>query len=151
MNLKPILYAEDEEDDAFMVRKAFAKANIRNPLVVVPDGSDAIEYLSGTGPYSDRTAHPLPCLALMDISMPGTSGLDVLKWIRTQPALCALPVIMLTSSSQQSDIHRAYIQGANGFLVKPGSPNDLYAMAQAIKDYWLLQNRAIPTQSNSAS
>ena len=80
--------------------------------------------------------------------MPGTSGLEVLKWIRTTPALCTLIVVMLTSSNQDADIHRAYLQGANGYLVKPSGIEDLIAMAKSIKDFWLVQNRInyrIPT------
>src|SRR4051812_10546785 len=99
MNGQPILYAEDEEDDVLFVQRAFKDAKILNPLVVVPDGLSAIDYLGGAGRYANRAEHPLPCLALLDFNMPQTSGLDVLKWIRTQPSVCTLPVIMLTSSS----------------------------------------------------
>jgi len=141
MNSDPILYAEDEEDDAFFVQRAFKQAGIQNRVVVAPDGLQPMDYLSGTGRFANRAEYATPCLVLLDISMPGKSGLEVLKWIRSQPAICAMPVLMLTSSSQESDIHRAYIQGANGFLVKPGNHDELVVMARAIKDYWLVQNR----------
>ncbi len=143
MTLNPILYAEDEQDDVFFVQRAFKETGILNDLVSVPDGDLAVDYLAGAGAYSNRAKHPLPCLALLDINMPKKSGLEVLKWVRAQPAICALPVIMLTSSSEEADIHRAYIQGANGFLVKPAKPDELLAMVRAIKDYWLIQNRAV--------
>jgi CheY-like chemotaxis protein len=141
--MNAILYAEDEEDDVFFIQTAFKQAAIENPLIIVPDGNRAVEYLAGTGSYADRSRHPLPCLGLLDLNMPGKSGLEVLQWIRSQPAICSLPVLMLTSSTQEADVHRAYIQGANGFLVKPSNPAALLTMVKAIKDYWLVQNRTV--------
>ena len=137
-----ILYAEDEEDDAFILQRAFRRAAIRNPLVIMPNGKMAMEYLSGTGLYADRGRHPVPCLVLLDLNMPGKSGLDLLKWIRAKPSTCTLVVLVITSSSQHADIHRAYLLGANGYLVKPGNQQELVTMAKAIKDYWLAHNWA---------
>lgn len=138
---KLILYAEDDENDAFFMERAFKQAGIQHRLQIVTDGKRAIEYLSGTGAYRNREEYPLPCLILLDLSMPGQSGHVVLKWVRTQPATCTLPVIVLTSSNQESDIHRAYILGANGYLIKPGKPEELQTMVKGIKGYWLTQNR----------
>lgn len=137
----PVLYAEDEENDAFLMQRAFRQLAIPNPLEIVADGKLAVEYLLGTGAYSDRHQHPMPCLVLLDLNMPGKSGLDVLKWLRAHPPISTLPVVVLTSSNQQTDIHRAYLQGANGYLIKPGKPNELLAMVKGINDYWLTQNR----------
>jgi CheY-like chemotaxis protein len=120
----------------------FKQAGINHRLVVVSSGKAAIEYLSGDGAYADRVQHPLPSLALLDVKMPGISGLDVLKWIRTTPGVCTLVAVMLTSSNQDADIHRAYLQGANGYLVKPGNLEAIVTLARAIKDYWLVQNRS---------
>lgn len=146
-----ILYAEDDENDAFLVLRALERAGVHNPLVVVSSGKAAIEYLSGAGAYGDRGLHPLPSLVLLDLNMPGPSGLEVLKWIRTTPGLSTLVVVMLTSSNQDADIHRAYIQGANGYLVKPSEFDEIIAMAKAMKDYWLLQNRsALPLPAPGA-
>ncbi len=97
--------------------------------------------MSGNGAYSDRIKWPLPSLILLDLKMPGLSGHEVLKWIRTRPETCTIPVIVLTSSHQDSDIRRAYILGANGYLVKPGTPAELLTMVEGIKNYWLTQNR----------
>lgn len=138
--LSPILYAEDEENDVYFLQRAFADASITNPLVIVRSGDAAVDYLSGEGDYADRVRYPLPCLALLDLNLPGKSGLEVLKWIRAQPSLCTLPVLMLTSSTQESDIHRAYVQGANGFLIKPGKPAELLAMVKALGEFWLVHN-----------
>lgn len=134
-----ILYAEDDENDAFLVQHAFAKAGITRPLVIVNSGKAVIDYLSSH--CSNGSATPVPSLVLLDLNMPGTSGLEVLKWIRATPVVSTLVVIMLTSSNQEADIHRAYIQGANGYLVKPSKVDELILMARAIKDFWLTQNR----------
>jgi CheY-like chemotaxis protein len=139
----PILYAEDDENDAFLMRHAFNQAGIINPLLVVSDGNAAIEYLLGTGEYAERKEHPLPCLVLLDLKMRGRSGLDVLKWKQDQPWLSTLPVLMITSSSQERDIREAYALGANGYLLKPNTPDDLLSLAKAIKDFWLNINLSI--------
>jgi CheY-like chemotaxis protein len=143
MNNLPVLYAEDEPDDVFLMQRAFRDAGIENPLVVVNDGRAAVDYLSGQGKYSSREQFPLPAVVILDLKMPRLSGLEVLKWIRSQPTLVTLPVVMLTSSNNDADIHRAYLQGANGYLVKPGKPSELLSMVKALKDFWLLHNRNI--------
>jgi CheY-like chemotaxis protein len=136
-----VLYIEDDPDDAFLLRHAFEQAGVEHRLVVVKDGTTAMDYFAGRGPYANRTQHPLPCLVLLDLKMPGISGLDVLRWIRTAPDVWAVPVVVLTSSFQESDVHHAYLRGANGYLVKPSKVDELVTMAKAIKDYWLVQNR----------
>src|SRR3954468_6669765 len=108
-----ILYAEDDESDAFLFKHAFKQAGIEPDLFIVPSGKAAIAYLSSAAPYNDRAKHPTPVLVLLDLNMPGISGLEVLKWIRTTPSVCRLITIVLTSSNQDRDIHRAYTQGAN--------------------------------------
>ncbi len=141
MSLKPILYAEDEENDTFFLQRAFKQAGIPNTLVTVPDGQEALDYCLGHGPYANRDEHPLPCLMLLDLNMPKKSGLEVLQGIRLEPSVRTLPVIVLTSSLQDSDIHRAYLNGANAYLAKPSQPDGLLAIAKAIQDFWLSQNR----------
>lgn len=121
----PVLYAEDSEDDAFLLQRAFTQAGVTHPLVVVPNGKAVVHYLSATGPYADRSQHPFPRLVLLDIKLPHRTGLDVLCWIRQQPELRRLPVIMLTSSAQDRDIASAYSLGANGYLVKPSNATGL--------------------------
>jgi len=144
----PILYAEDDENDAFLANRAFEKAEILNPLVVVSDGKAAIEYLAGTGQYANRTEYPLPCLILLDLKLPRVSGLEVLKWIRSQPSVCTLPVLILTSSNQDGDVHRAYILGANGYLMKPSKTDEMLVMAKGIRDFWLILNRNTGAMGN---
>ena len=140
MSLKPILYAEDEENDAFFLERAFKQAGIANPLVTVSDGQAAIDYCLGRGRYTNRGEHPLPCLLLLDLNMPKKTGIEVLMRIREEPSVRTLPVIVLTSSLQDSDIHRAYLKGANAYLAKPSQPEGLLVMAKAIQDFWLTQN-----------
>jgi DNA-binding response OmpR family regulator len=141
MSLKPVLYAEDEENDAFFFKRAFKQAQILNPLIVVPDGQAAIDYCSDSSPFTEHSQHPLPQLILLDLKMPKKSGMEVLQWLRQQSSVSTLPVVMLSSSTQDEDIHLAYRNGANGYLVKPSDPEELQLMVRAIHDYWLKQNR----------
>ena len=135
MNFAPILYAEDDENDAFFLRRAFKTAEMPCALTVVTDGQEAIDYCRARGAYADRAAHPLPCLILLDLNMPIKSGIEVLEWIRREPSLAAIPVIILSSSLQASDIHLAYSRGARAYLVKPSVPDELVGIARAIKDF----------------
>lgn len=143
MNLPPILYAEDEDNDVFFMRRAFRQAEIAHPLVVVADGEEAIDYCSGQGGYADRTIHPLPCLFLMDLNMPRKSGLEVLQWLRSNRSTAALPVIIFTSSIHDADLERAYRSGANAYLAKPSNINELTAMMRAVREFWLVHNQSV--------
>src|SRR5689334_4531702 len=114
-----ILLAEDDPNDVLLIQRAFQKAGLRNALKVVRDGEQAIEYLSGKGNYSQRDRYPLPFLVLLDLKMPGTDGFEVLEWVRSEPTLKRLLIVVLTSSNLQADVDRAYETGANSYLVKP--------------------------------
>jgi len=139
--LRPILYAEDEPDDVFFMIRACKHAGIESLIQTVNDGHEVIQYLSGQGKYADRNRYPMPRLVLLDLHMPDLSGFDVLQWIRRTPAVAMIPVLVLTSSTIQSDIDRASELGANGYLVKPGSPEEFVTMTKALRDYWLTQDR----------
>ena len=141
MNPNPVLYAEDEENDAYFLQRAFKTVEIPHPLVVVNDGQEAINYCRGDGAYANREEHPFPCLILLDLNMPKRSGIQVLDWIRKESLFPHVPVIVLTSSLQDADIALAYGHGANAYLVKPYKPEDLITMSQSINDFWILQNR----------
>jgi CheY-like chemotaxis protein len=132
----PVLYAEDDTNDAFFVERAFGLAQISNPLLIVGTGQDAIDYMAGAGKYSNRLEFPAPCLVLLDLKMPLKSGLEVLAWIRAEHG-AGIPVLVLTSSNQASDIYQAYAIGANGYLIKPGKPSELLLMVTGIKHFWL--------------
>src|SRR5262249_17375864 len=103
-----ILLAEDNEDDVILIERAFRKAGLLSPLMVVRDGEEAISYISGFGRYSDRAQFPLPDLFLLDLKLPMRDGFEVLRWIQTQPELKKLPVIVLTQSDRIRDANQAY-------------------------------------------
>jgi CheY-like chemotaxis protein len=113
------------------MRRALAKVNFTGELMAVSDGEEVIEYLEGKGGYADRDLHPLPCLILLDIKMLHLGGLEVLKWIRSRTCFDEIPVIMLTSSSQESDVAAAYALKADAYLVKPA---DLDVFRALVKD-----------------
>lgn len=141
-NTFPILLAEDDENDAFFVKRAFTAARVSNPLVIVNDGQQAIDYLSGNDPYTDRSKHPLPGLLILDLKMPYKTGHEVLQWLKDQPKLCRLPTIIWSSSLSLSDIDLAYQLGANAFITKPSSMEDTSELVTLIKRFWLDLNQS---------
>src|SRR5438034_3303443 len=140
-----ILLAEDREDDIVILRKAFAQTDFSGSLFVVRDGDEAIAYLQGEGPYINRAEYPLPALLLLDLKMPRKNGFEVLKWIRLQPGLRTLRVIVLTSSGEMHDVNLAYLLGANSFLEKPADFERFVAVVHAIEGYWLWMSEAPET------
>ena len=138
---KSILLAEDDPNDVLLLERAFQKAGLRNSLKIVPDGEQAIDYLSGRGIYADREQYPLPFLILLDLKMPGTDGFEVLQWLRADPELKRLLVVVLTSSNLQSDVDRAYELGANSYLVKPVGFDEMVHLVQRFEIYWSEINR----------
>ena len=136
-----ILLVEDREDDILLIRRAFRKGYINNPLQVVRDGEEAIAYLSGEGKYSNRAEYPLPDLVLLDLKMPRVDGFEVLKWARGQQGLKGLRIIVLTSSQDMRDVNTAYHLGANSFLVKPMDFEDVVHLSKSISSYWLKLSR----------
>lgn len=136
-----ILHVEDTEEDVALLQFAFRRAQIENPVHVAMDGQQAIDYLAGNGAYADRGAHPLPRLVLLDLKLPYKTGFEVLEWIRQQPALDAVVVIVLSASVNESDIAQAYRLRANGFLVKPADANVTADMCRAMKHFWIDHNR----------
>jgi CheY-like chemotaxis protein len=138
----PLLLAEDDANDVFFLQRAFQQAKVENPLQVVRDGQEAIEYLSGSGRFADRRQFPLPYLLVLDLKMPRKTGMDVLEWLQGQPELRCLPVLVLTSSAHRIDIERAYELGANGFVVKPASLEKRVELAKLIGAFWLEVNES---------
>lgn len=136
----PILLVEDEENDVFFMKRAMKQAGITHPLRVAEDGQAAIDYLEEALRDDDKKI-PLPCLVLLDLKLPRVMGLDVLKWIRRQPELQTMIVIIFTSSKLSSDIDAAYRLGANSYLVKSGNADKLSEIARLINDYWLNVNQ----------
>jgi CheY-like chemotaxis protein len=135
--LPTLLLVEDNGDDVFFMKRAMSAAGITHPLEVAEDGQMAIDYLDGKGEFADRQRFPLPFLMFLDLKLPHKSGLEVLEWIRSQPALRTVVVLVLTSSREESDVTKAYTLGANSFLVKPPSGLQLNELVKLIRSYWL--------------
>lgn len=136
-----ILLAEDDSNQVLLIRRALRKANLTQPLQVVGNGEAAIAYLRGEGDYADRESYPMPTLFLLDLKMPRKSGFEVLEWLKQQPELRRLPVVVLTTSKEINDIHKAYDLGVNSYLVKPIAFNDLTAMLTLLDAYWINLNQ----------
>jgi len=136
-----ILLAEDDEDYVLLIQRAFIQAKVPNPLHVVWNGEEAISYLKGNGKYSNRDEYPLPDLMLLDLKMPRVNGFEVLQWLRAQPGLSSLRVLVLTSSDEIRDVNDAYRLGANSFLVKPMDFEDTAELSRLINDFWLKASR----------
>ena len=138
---RAILLVEDNEDDVFLMKRALKAARVMNPLYVVENGQEAVDYLGGAGKFANRESYPLPAVVFLDLKLPLISGHDVLAWIRRQYALESVVVIVLTSSNEASDLSRSYALGANSYLVKPPTPEQLEELAKAFKWYWLEYNQ----------
>ena len=133
----PILLAEDDENDIFLMRRALERAGVPNPLFVVHNGQEAIDYLAGTGQFAKRDKFPLPGLMLLDLKMPWMDGFDVLKWVRGHRSFDRLPVVVLTSSKLQADVDQSRELGVYDYRVKPQSFEDLVRLLDDVRKCWL--------------
>src|ERR1041385_1243796 len=133
----PILAAEDEESDRMILELAFERAKLPHPLLIVRDGQEAVDYLSGKGDYADRSAHPRPALLILDLKMPRLNGFDVLAWLAEQPEFKQMPVVMLSSSANELDMNKARQLGACEYFVKPHRLDELVRIAHQMQARWL--------------
>jgi len=140
----PVLVVEDDEGDQLLIARAFAKARLINPVIFVSDGESAIAYLSRQGRWSAPDSAPRPGLVLLDLKLPGCSGFEVLEWLRAHPELKRTPVVVLTSSSENPDVRRAYDLHANSYLKKPVDTDSLLQMAKTLGFYWFVINQPPP-------
>ncbi len=132
-----ILVAEDDPTDAYFFERAFRRAGLPVALHFVRDGQEVLDYLEGVGAFADRTRYPMPQLILLDLRMPRLDGFDVLEWVRRQPHLNGLVIVIFSSSSEPRDMNRAYGLGANSYMVKPHSMEELMALVGRFKKHWL--------------
>jgi two-component system response regulator len=140
MNGGSILLVEDNPDDVLFTVRAFERSNISNELVVAADGEQALEYLLP----ADGARAPLPALVLLDVKLPKVDGLEVLRRIRSDSRTAGLPVVVLTTSSEERDIVESYRLGANSFVRKPVTFGEFVEATKVLGVYWLLVNQPAP-------
>lgn len=135
-----ILLIEDNPDDEALTVRALKKNNIANEIVVARDGQEALDYLHGEGRFAGRDTAQLPQVVLLDLKLPKVDGLEVLKQIRANPQTQRLPVVVLTSSSEEQDIITSYALGANSYVRKPVDFEQFLEAARQLGLYWLVLN-----------
>jgi len=141
MSRATILHVEDDSNDALLFQHACRSAGMDVNLQVVSDGEEALDYLKGSNKFQNREEHPFPNLVVLDLKLPCLNGFEVLAWMRHEEKLRRVPVVVLTSSSHQGDVKRAYDLGANSFLIKPIAFDILVNLAKGIDQYWLSLNQ----------
>jgi CheY-like chemotaxis protein len=140
MNPPTVLYVEDEENDVLFMQMAFERLGTPIDLQSVEDGSRAMAYLAGEGPYADRQRYPRPAVLLLDLNLPLHSGFEVLQWLRQEPAFAELPVVIFSSSGRPEDRARAHQLGASDYLLKPSSGLDFVNVAKHVQEQWLARS-----------
>ncbi len=135
-----VLVVEDNPNDVVLLKRAFSKGGPEVPLQFARDGQEALNYLKGVHQFADRNMYPLPTLLVVDLKLPGIDGFDIIKWVRNQPELRDLRIVVLSSSNEPSDISRAHELGANAYHVKPNDPNALIGMVEGLRSYWVDRN-----------
>ena len=137
-NSNPVLLAEDNQEDIFLIRRAFGDNGIENPLHVVSNGEDAIHYLAGEGRFSDRASFPFPALFLLDLKMPVKNGLEVLRWINQHQEISRrLPIVVLSSVELPEETQAAYAMDIQSCILKPMDYSELRERIRILKEYWL--------------
>lgn len=140
----PILLVEDNPDDRDLTLMAFQDSNVANRIDVARDGQEAIEYLADT-------SRPLPALVLLDLKLPKVMGLDVLKRVREDPRTQLVPIVVLTSSKEESDRYRSYLSGVNAYVQKPVDFDEFAAAVRELGLFWLVLNQPPPNNVQTAA
>ena len=144
MQDKVILLVEDNSDDEALTLRALKKNNIRNEVVVARDGAEALDYLFGTGAYTNRDLSVMPQIVLLDLKLPKVDGFEVLNRVRSEEITKFLPVVILTTSNEDQDRIRGYGLGANSFVRKPVEFDKFIEAVRQLGLYWLILNEAAP-------
>ncbi|HEU4523314.1 MAG TPA: response regulator [Thermoanaerobaculia bacterium] len=142
---RPILLVEDNPDDVELTRRAFRRNRLANALVVCEDGAEALDYLFGRGAHAGQGENNRPALVLLDLKLPRVEGIEVLRAVRSDPRTATLPVVILTTSSEDKDIIDSYKLGANSYVRKPVAFNDFIEAVRQLETYWLVLNEAPPS------
>jgi len=135
-----VMLVDDSADDLELMRVAFKRAGVRNPIAQAYSGEQAIAYLAGEGQYADRQQFPLPRLIITDLKMPGLDGFELLKWLREHPAFEGVPKIVLTTSGHDEDRKQALASGCSAYFVKPNELEGLVNLVRAINSDWISQH-----------
>ncbi len=142
-----LLLVEDNPDDVELTLHAFKKINISNPVHVVRDGAEALEFLFCTGAYAHRKIQDSPKVVLLDLKLPKVDGLEVLRCIRADPRTKSMPVVILTTSREERDIVSSYELGVNSYIVKPVDFEQFVEATRTLGLYWLLLNQRPPMRA----
>lgn len=149
MENKAILLVEDNADDEALTLRALKKNNIRNEVIVAHDGVEALEYLFGTGKFAGRNTDFIPQVVLLDLKLPKVDGLEVLRRLRADQRTKLLPVVILTSSTEEQDRIKGYDLGANSYVRKPVDFSQFIDAVRQLGLYWLILNEAPPVRRSS--
>ncbi len=142
-----ILLVEDNPDDVKLTLRAFKQSNIANPIAVVKDGVEALDFLFARGAYSDRSGKSRPTLIVLDLKLPKLDGHGVLKAVRADERTKLIPVVIMTSSKEEQDIVASYSLGANSYIRKPVDFAEFVEAAKLLGIYWLMLNQPLPAQT----
>ena len=131
-----VLVAEDNPDDATLLRRAVERAELPVRLKIVSDGEQVVLYLQGLGAFANREMNPKPSLIILDLKMPRKNGFEVLEWLKENPEFAAIPKVVMSASGLETDVRRAYDLGANTYFIKPGTFHDLVETMRSLQSYW---------------
>lgn len=131
-----MLIVEDDENDSFLLTRAFKKVGNTMPSYICRDGAEAMAYLKGEGVFADRVKHPFPRVMITDLKMPKCSGFDLLKWLHNHPECNLIPKVVLSASAEEKDVILAYQLGANCYFKKPATFDKLVEMVRAAQTFW---------------
>jgi len=140
-----ILLVEDNLQDIEIARRAFAKGRMKNELIVVRDGQEALDYLYHQGKYKEPSSSPRPGMILLDLNLPKVGGMEVLQQIKKDDALKSIPVIVLTASPREEDVVRTYNLGVNTYIQKPVEFDNFMRVVNAVQEYWIVIASLPPT------
>jgi two-component system, response regulator len=140
MDARSILLVEDNRDDELLTLDALRSAGVKNPVTVVRDGAEALDYLFGKGNFAAREENPQPSVVLLDLKLPKISGLEVLRRIKSDDRTRRIPVVVLTTSSEQEDMHKCYGHGANSYVRKPMAFEKFLEAVRHLGQYWTVVN-----------
>lgn len=145
---KVILLVEDNPDDVALTLRAFKRSHLMNPITVVRDGVEALDFLFARNAYEERASHPLPTMVILDLKLPKLDGLGVLRAVRAEERTRFLPVVILTSSQEEQDLISGYTLGCNSYVRKPVDFAEFIEAAKVLGLYWLMLNQVPPGRSS---